>query len=345
MKNSLFYSCIRSFSVTLFTMVGIAVGMIPIIIIISLVGVDKELDIKCHFSPTVVPNANNQRKILPKTAPVILKLNIQGLIGTEHFNMHTVATQLVESRESVLKNNRVKALFLVINTPGGTVVDSDGIYRAIKQYKETYKVPVFAYIDGICASGGMYIAASADRVYASETSLIGSVGVLSPSFFNVSKLIEKIGIDALTLFAGKGKDDMNPLRPWRPGEEESYKAIVNSFYDLFVDIIATNRPNVDKARLIEEYGAHVFPAKEALNIGFIDGIETVHGELLTQLAKQASIDDTYQVIEMESTDWISSLFKSENALLKGTLKHQIEWNKELPQRMTNQFLYLWQPSS
>lgn len=62
-----------------------------------------------------------------------------------------------------------------INTPGGTVVDADGIYRALLEYKTKYDVPIYAYIDGLCASGGMYVALAADKIFASDVSLIGSV--------------------------------------------------------------------------------------------------------------------------------------------------------------------------
>ncbi len=273
MRDSLFYSSIRSFFVALFGMIGIGFGIIPLFIILialfSVTGGDQKA--KSEYSFEVVPNAVGSRKVLSKDAPVILKLNITSVIGTEKLNMQVVRDQLTESREGIYKKDRVKALLLNINTPGGTVVDSDGIYRAILAYKERYKVPVFAFVDGLCASGGMYVASAADKVYASDVSLIGSVGVLSPSFMNFVGLMEKVGVSALTISAGKGKDDLNPLRKWRPDESDSFRKIIDYFYDHFVNIVVEGRPEVSRSKLVDEYGAKVFPATKAKEIGFVDG--------------------------------------------------------------------------
>ncbi|MFI5264393.1 MAG: S49 family peptidase, partial [Candidatus Kapaibacterium sp.] len=93
----------------------------------------------------------------------------------------------VESQEGDFKNNRVKGILLYMDTPGGYSTDSDTIYRLLMEYKKQYKVPIYAYVDGLCASGGMYIAITADKIMASDTSLIGSIGVIAPTFMNFTK--------------------------------------------------------------------------------------------------------------------------------------------------------------
>jgi len=345
--RAILYSSIRSFFVTLCVILGIGVGIIPVVVFFAMLvtAADKDLEVKTHYSPTVVANAKNVRKTLSKSAPVIQKINIGGFIGADKLNMHTVREQLIESREGVLKNNRVKAILLHINSPGGTVVDADGIYRAIKEYKEKYKVPVFAYIDGLCASGALYVASAADKIYASDVSLIGSVGVLTPPFFNFSKLMEKVGVEAKTLFAGKGKDDLNPFRPWRPEEEESFKAIIDYFYNHFVDVVSSNRTDVNRTRLVNEYGAHVFSPKKALEYGFIDGSGYSLSDTMKLLAKNIGIeDDYYQVVKMERKILFSELFKTDSPMMHGTVKHQFELIPGLDSRMLNQFLYLYLPN-
>src|SRR5690606_21186383 len=157
--------------------------------------------------------------------------------------------------------------------PGGTMDDADGIYRTLQEYKTRFKVPVIAYVDGICASGGLFIACAADEIYASDVSLVGSVGVLTPPFINVSQLMEKIGVNALTIYAGKGKDNLDPLRPWREGEDKNIQDIIKYYYASFVDLVIKNRSQVSRDALIQEYGAKIFPANEAARIGFIDGVE------------------------------------------------------------------------
>lgn len=342
MRDSILYTALRSFVICLFSVVGICLGFIPPILLMALLFSASESQPSTKYDVEIVANAEGVRKSMSKDTPVILSLNIEGVIGLNELSQKNIRELLVESREGTLKNNRVKAILLNIESPGGTVVDADGIYHAIKAYKEAYKVPVFAYVDGLCASGGMYIAAAADKIYASDVSLVGSVGVLSPSFLNLSELIGKIGVKALTLTAGKGKDELNPLRPWKPGEEDNLQHIINYYYMEFVDILTSNRPQLSKQKLIEEYGAHIFPAVKATEYGYIDGNGYSRNQTLKMLLKQIGIeDDYYQVVELTSTNWFTSLFTSQSALFTGKIQHEIKLSEEMEPALMGKFLYLY----
>jgi protease IV len=346
MRESIFYASLRSFFLALCGVIGVSLGALLIFVILGLLvsSSEEEPEISYSYSPEIRPNASGVRKALSRDAPVILKLNIHGAIGTELLSRQTVEQQLIESRERALKDGRVKAILLHIDSPGGTVTDADGIYNAIKAYKELHKVPVYAYVSGFCASGGMYIACAADKIFASDVSLIGSVGVISPSFFNVSQLIDKIGVKSLTIYEGKGKDELNPLRPWKPDEGDNIKSLISYYYSFFVDIVTKNRPQIDKEKLINEYGAKIFPANLAKEYGYIDEVGYSYNETLKQLAHKISIeDDYYQVIVLESKSWLASLFKEKFSLLKGEMKHQIDLGPETNPRLMNQFLYLYRP--
>jgi len=345
MRDSIFYSTIRAFFVALFGVFGFIVGLIVLIAAIGAMSSTTLSEPEASFSQKVVANAEGERKTtLGKDVPVILQLNIDGIIGAEGLTMQTIRKLLVESREGDLKNDRVKGIILHINSPGGTVVDADGIYRALKTYKEQYKVPVYAYVDGLCASGGMYVAAAADKIYASDVSLIGSVGVVSPAFLNFTDLISKIGVQALTLTAGKDKDVLNPLRPWKPGEEKEIQDIIDYYYKLFVNIVTTNRPEIDKTKLVDDYGAKVFDPIQAKEYGFINEAGYGPREALKKLLEEVKItDNNYQVIEMQHKSWYSELFGSESSLLKGKVKHQLDLGTELDPNLANQFLYLYRP--
>lgn len=342
MRESIFYVAMRSFFSSFFTLLGLGVGFLAVLTMLALFN-SSELEPEAKFNLKIVPNAEGVRKNQGKDSPVILKINLVGVIGGEEINMKNVREMMVESRENSLKEGRVKAILLNIESPGGTVVDADGIYHALKAYKEQYKVPVYAYVDGLCASGGMYIACAADKIYASDVSLIGSVGVIIPSFVNISTLLDKVGISSLTLFAGKGKDELNPLRPWTSGEQTPLQEIVNTYYKNFVEIVASNRP-IDKKKLVEEYGANIYPAKQAVDFGYVDGSGLSYADTLKLLLKELKIeDDHYQVVEMESKTWYNTLFNSESPLFTGKIKHQFQLTAELDPAMANQFLYLYQP--
>jgi protease IV len=346
MRESIFYSALRSFFIALFGIAGLVLGLILVLALFG--GLSSSMDgtptLTYTYTPEIKPNADGVRKIESSTSPVILKVNISGVIGLDSLTRKAVAEQLVESREQTLDNDRVKAILLQIDSPGGTVVDSDGIYREIKAYKEKYKVPVYAYIDGFCASGGYYIASAADKVFASDTSLIGSVGVLLPSIMNFSGLLDKIGVKSLTLYDGKGKDNLNPFRPWREGEEDNIKNSIDYYYEMFVDVVTKDRPNLDKTKLVKDYGANIYPATIAKEHGYIDEANFTQSETLKLLAEKAGIKEgTYQVIELSDKNWITELFRSEFNLFSGKITHHFELTPGISSELSNQYLYLYRP--
>lgn len=347
MSESIFRSFLRSFFIRFGTVLGLLLG---ILLTFMLIGAffgkkDDESKLTYTYAPTIRANALGVREVLEDTTPVILKLNLQGTIGLNDLDRHKTRELLIESREKTLKDDRVKAIILYIDTPGGTVTDADGIYHLLKEYKERYKTPIYAYVDGLCASGGMYVACAADKIYASESSIVGSIGVMVSTAMNFSKVMEKIGIDSLTLTAGKGKDELNPFRPWKADESDNYQALINDFYKSFVDIVTTNRPNVNKEKLVTEYGANIFTAAKAKDIGLIDESGYTYSQTLALLAKDVGLDvEKYQVVELKEDNWINALFRSQanNPLLKGELKHNIQLQGELDPKLANQFLYLKQ---
>jgi protease IV len=344
MHDSVLKSAIRSFFMTFFAILGIFVAFLVIILFFSTAS-ETIKEPERSYRTEILPNAKGVRKILSNTAPVILKLNVNGVIGNELLNSQTIRQQLIESREGDLKNNRVKAILLSINSPGGTVIDSDNIYRYIKAYKDQYKVPVHAFIDGICASGSYYTAVAADKIHATNASLIGSVGVVTGPFFNAVGLLEKIGVDPLMIYAGKGKTDLSPFRKWEPNEQKNMQDIVNHYYNSFLNIVTSERPDLSKEKLMKDFGAEVFPAQDAAKMGYIDGAGYNYASALNELLKQIGIDDDfYQVVQLQSKKWYAEVFNSKNPLLKGIVKHQVDIVGEIDPALRDQFLYLYRPN-
>lgn len=345
MSDPLWRSALRALLIALFSILGIFLAFFLIILFSSsLTTIATQEEVPTNYDVEILPNADGVRKKLSSSAPVILQLNISGFIGGPQMTTHDISSLLIESRESTLKDGRVKGVLLNINSPGGTITDADGIYRAIKAYKEQYKVPVIAYVDGLCASGGFYIACSADEIYASNVSIVGSVGVIISSFLNFSKLLEKVGIDALTIYAGKGKDDMDPLRPWTPGEDKNIRALTDYYYMSFVDLVSNARPKLTKDLLIKDYGAKIYAASESAKFGYIDAANENRSSSLKKLLGKIGIeDDYYQVVQLVSNEWFSKLFSSEAPLFSGKIKHEISLPGDLPKELLNQPLYLYRP--
>lgn len=248
----------------------------------------------------IAPDAEGNRTMLPPSTPVILRINIHGVIGMDKLLGKNIEMQLMDSQGVMIKKDRVKGILLHINTPGGTVTDADQMYRSLNSYSKRYNVPVYAFVDGMCASGGMYVSSSAEKIYASPVSVIGSVGVILGPNFNVVDLMQKVGVKAMTITRGIDKDMLSPFREWKPGEDKSLQDIIEYQYNRFVDIVTSARPRLNKNALINTYGAQVFDAPKAEQLGYIDEANSDYSMALNALCEKAGItkDQNYQVIEL-----------------------------------------------
>jgi protease-4 len=294
---------------------------------------------------TLAPDANGSTSMLPESAPVILKLNIQGIIGLNSLTADQFRTLLYDSRDSI-GQNRIQAIFLSIDTPGGSAIDSEGIYQALMEYKQKYHTPIFAFVEGLCASGGMYVACAADKIYATSGSIIGSVGViLGRSFFNFYDLMTTLGIKSLTISQGKDKDMLNPYRPWKEGEDCSLINLTKESYDQFVTIVANSRPNMDKNKLVDVYGAQVYLAPTAQELGYIDVANSSYSQAMQDLVSAASIGTkNYQVIELSRPrSLVSFLTQNSFDLLSGKMRHEMELGPAAKSEFHGKLLYLYQP--
>lgn len=295
----------------------------------------------------VSPDANGNRELLPQTVPALLKLNLSGVIGTGDLTCENFRNLLLDSREGVFSHDRVRGILLYINTPGGTVVDADGIYQALMEYKQKHRIPVYAFVDGMCASGGMYVACAADKIYAATSSLIGSVGVILGPTFNFSGLMEKYGVQSLTLSQGKDKDALNSFRPWQPGEDASLRNITAELYERFVSIVSAARPLLTKEKLVNEYGAQVYLAQRALEYGYIDMTDATYEVAVGGLAKAAQIpeEQAYQVMTLSPVrPLLADLAQSRFSLLQGKITHSFQLSSSMTSELSGKFLYLYQPA-
>lgn len=340
--NSIFRAAFRSFLMTICIALGILVALLLLMLIVGLFGLTSESTFEHSYKVQVLPNADGKRKTLQSKTPLILQIDVTGVVGTPSLSMDTIDTILMESREGDLKDDRVKAILLFVNSPGGVVVDADSIYRALLLYKSRHQVPIYAYVDGLCASGAFYISLAADKIYSSEVSLIGSVGVIISTAFNVTNLLDNYGIKTLTLYEGKGKDELNPFRPWKPEEQVGIQDIIKYYYQRFVGLVVQHRPRMDKEKLVQVYGAHIFPAEIAKEHGYVDKADGSRDEALKDLALKAGIDADYQVVRLEKKNWITDFLSTESSLKEGTIKHQLQLDT-LDPSLSGKFLYMYQP--
>lgn len=342
-SDSIFKNILASFCKTLFGVIGFGVGLIVLFAGFSAI-----------FSPPATAPHVTTLRVLPDDhwkshsfsheAPTILRIDLTGVIGVDHMRKEDIFQQLIESQEGELKAGQVKGIIIHINSPGGTAGDADAIYRLLQEYKFRFKIPVVAFIEGLCASGGMYVACAADKIYATEDSIVGHIGVLlSPPFFNFAKLMEKLGIQSKTIYAGKDKDAMNPFRPWRPDEGGGFQNIVDFMYDRFKGIVAKNRPKLTVETLTQE-GAQIYPAPVAEELGYIDQrIESID-DLLKSFATELGIYEDYQYVQLERRDFLEDLFGIQTSTLFGRQNElRIHLPGDLPPELYGTPLYLYLP--
>ncbi|MBF8263984.1 MAG: Peptidase protein [Parachlamydiales bacterium] len=343
-NESIFVSALRGFCRSLFILLGVFAAIAIASFAFFAFSTPYQAEEKTTL--TILPNLEGKRDLAPLNSPAILRIDIHGIIGVpEHMDSDVVQSILLDSREGILQHDRIKGILLHFDTPGGTVIDSDNIYRMLLKYKQKYSVPVFGYVDGLCASGGMYIASAADRVYCGHSSVVGSVGIVMGPFFNIYDAITKIGVQEKTLTVGLDKDEMNPFRPWKPDEDAVLKKIMTHFYQQFVDVVTTGRPQISRHNLVEEYGAKIFDGPTAMELGYVDVADSDYETALTALMKEAKIDieKPYQIVTLQPKRNIWTDITQGRSLFNGKIEHSLKIGSENSYTIKDRFAYLYQP--
>ncbi len=344
-RESVFVSAVRSFCTSFAAIIGILIGIVLVVFVLGLFSSPDIFPRKSDL--TIMADAQGKRDLLPQSTPVILRIDIRGVIGQGDLTEAKFNDLLLDSREGMLDHNRVKAILLYFDTPGGTVTDADGIYRALMEYKKRYKVPVYGFVDGLCASGGMYISCAVDKMFATTSSIIGSVGVIIGPAFNVSQLINRYGIQTMTITEGKDKDMLNPFRPWQEGEDRSLRNITAEMYERFVSLVCSAKSRMDRNKLVNEYGAQIFMADKAQELGYIDVAGSDYASALTELVKAAHLSDEnpYQVMQISvSHPFFTQLASEKLSLLNGKVTHTFRLGPYMDSELSGRMLYLYQPA-
>ncbi len=224
-----------------------------------------------------------------KSDPKIALVYAEGAIGPSE---DLQAEKLVPTLQKIAADEQVKAVVLRVNSPGGGVLDSDKIARAIIALKS--QKPVIVSMGGVAASGGYYISAYADKIVAEPTTITGSIGVIG-ILFDVRELLEKeVGLRSDRIrVGGEYADFMSPLRDPTPQELSVMQSEIEKIYEEFLAVVKEGRrfPSRDAVHSIAQ--GRVWSGEDALQRGLVDtlgGIETA----LALAARTANLT-TYQV--------------------------------------------------
>lgn len=170
------------------------------------------------------------------------------------------------------EDDAVKALVLRIDSPGGGATAAQELYSELMEFRATGR-PIIASVGTLGASGGYYLAAAADTIYANESSLVGSIGVIM-DFYNISEVLKKIGIAERVFTAGRMKDVPSATRDMTPEERAYLQAILDDVHAQFIDDVSAGR-GVARAAIARHADGRIFTGRQALKLGLIDGIGTL----------------------------------------------------------------------
>ena len=218
-----------------------------------------------------------------------------GGLGRSGLTLRGVAEQL----ERAFETSRLSAVALVINSPGGSPVQSALMARRIRELADEKKVPVLAFVEDVAASGGYWLACAADEIFADQNSVVGSIGVISAGF-GFQELIARHGIERRVHVTGERKMMLDPFRPEAPGDVERLKALQAEIYDSFKEMVRLRRG--DRLRDDDDgvFSGEIWLGRRAVELGLIDSL----GELTTVVrARYGKKVDIREI--QEERGWLS----------------------------------------
>ena len=188
------------------------------------------------------------------------------------------ARDFIREVETARQDPQIKSVVIRINSPGGSASASQEMYGAVMRLRE--EKPVIASMGDVAASGGYYVAAACDKIYANRATTTGSIGVIT-QLLNYQDLFDKLGLDEATIKSGKFKDAGNPARPLTPEERQLFQGLINNLYNQFVNDIVAGRKEatngkLTRAKLIPLADGRVFTGEQAAKNGLIDATDDLY---------------------------------------------------------------------
>ena len=195
-------------------------------------------------------------------------VDLQGIISSE---TSASADNVVAGLRAAFEDGRTQGIILRINSPGGSPVQSgyinDEIYRLKKKYP---KIPLYAVLQDLCASGGYYVAVAADEIYADKATIVGSIGVRMDGFGFVEAL-DKLGVERRLLTAGEHKAFLDPFSPLKQEEVDHVTGLLKEIHQQFINTVKRGRGDRLKAGA-DLFNGYIWSGERGLELGLVDGL-------------------------------------------------------------------------
>lgn len=220
--------------------------------------------------------------------PLVPVIRFDGVIASRRRSGAMSLATHAAALEKAFTASRAAAVAIIVNSPGGSPVQSALIARRIRQLADEHHVPVVAFAEDVAASGGYWLALAADEIYAEEASLIGSIGVVSAGF-GFTRLIDRLGIDRRLYTAGENKSLLDPFLPERERDVDRIAALQQDIHSVFKDQVRRRREGKIDPADDTLFSGEVLTGRMAVERGLIDGIGDLRGVMRARFGERVRL--------------------------------------------------------
>lgn len=229
-------------------------------------------------------------RLFGKSAPVVPVVRLHGTIAAEtrpgRLNIETVAPLL----ERAFKFRKAPAVAIIVNSPGGSAVQSRLIAKRIRDHAEETKKPVLVFVEDAAASGGYYIATAGDEIIADPSSIVGSVGVIMAGF-GFAGALGKLGVERRVYTAGRNKSTLDPFLPEKAEDVERIKALEMSIHLTFIDWVKMRRGALFRAPDDQLFTGEFWTGVQGLELGLVDALGDVRSTLRARYGEDVELKE------------------------------------------------------
>jgi protease IV len=254
------------------------------------------------FTEEVVQEGNEMKKIAVLDVDGVIQdtNSAESFFQSAGYNHQGFMKKL----EYIKEDDTVKGIILKVNSPGGGVVESAEIHDKLVEIQKETKKPVYVSMGSMAASGGYYISAAAKKIFASEETMTGSLGVIMQGI-NYEGLAEKYGVDFVTIKSGQYKDIMSPTRQMTEDERQILQRMIDNSYEGFVKVISEGRKmTTDQVKQIAD--GRIYDGRQAKELNLIDGFGYLD-DVIQQMKNDEKLKDAKVVRYTEALGFGSLL--------------------------------------
>jgi len=205
-----------------------------------------------------------------KRKPSVAVIRLQGMIATGSNPGRLNDANLTPLIEMAFRRGKPKAVALMINSPGGSPVQSALVAARIRRLADELKIPVHAFVEDVAASGGYWLATAADDIHVDGNSIVGSIGVISAGF-GLHELLNRYGVERRVYTSGKSKSQLDPFSPENPEDVVRLRGLQDQVHQNFISQVKTRRG----AKLVEDdnlFTGEFWLGARAVELGLVDGL-------------------------------------------------------------------------